>query len=822
MLNFKRGTRLLFLLSLAALAMLALAGCSDDETTGPADSGSIGSVSGLITIRCTPEDLNIPWTLATPDGTLVRGENSQVLEGMPEGQYQLAWGEVGGWRSPHPDPDVQILTSDGNLDFPGTYQLEPGSLYIKVLPSGMRPQWTLVDDEDTVLATGYPDTTVTDLVTGHYRLSWEELPHVTANTLDVDLTGSEHGQTIYGSYSPERRYLLLVPSPSGVPAPWTVTNTAGASFSGTGTDSIRLEGPAEVGAVFYDYTIIWGEVDGFTSPAQTEFLIQRADTNRSYLVAPDYVADPVELDGGTVTVTGTIGSSDVNWELVGPDGYVLTGAGNQTLTNMPVGSYTMNWLATDGWSVPAPDTADLAASGGIAFTAHNDPAISIKVLPEGLAGRWELSGPGGYSASGVGSDFLEPEATGSYTLTWLEVTGWTTPAAQTVSLSQTQGQVLSGTYTRVEGNAFVQTYPEGLAAGWTLTGPEGFSYSGTGQEALQLTSAGSYRIQFAGAEGYIKPASRYLTIDPAATTTIDGTYLPAVSFVTVSSAIYNMGSVNTEPCRGVDEDRHSVFLSNNFSIMATEVTNEFYVALANWALAHDYAVIENGYLWDNMDSSTAMLLDMSDGDHEVFARDGKLVCINPQHPLKEVTWYGAAAFCDWFSLHQGKPRAYDRQNWYCNGFQPVFAAGYRLPIEAEWEMAARSGSGAAFANGTLSGASAYCTSVALGNIGWWSGNSDFMTHEVGTLAPNDWGIFDMHGNVAEWCNDWYDSAYYRRYISRTITNPRGPYTGDTKVVRGGYFYSTVEGCRSSARDFMSPATASFRTGFRMVIRGGGE
>ncbi len=815
MLNFKGGARLLFLLSLIVL-LFVWAGCSDDESTGPVDPGGTGNLSGLVTVRCFPTTLDIPWTLSTPDGTQVYGENSQVLEDMPSGQYQISWGAINGWRMPYPDPDYRELTSTGTLDFPGIYQLEPGSVYIKVLPSGMEARWTLLDSDGMAVASGSPDSTVTGLVTGAYTLTWEAFDNVRASNVPISLTSESHGVQVYGNYQADERYIMLIPSPAGIPAPWTVTSTGGASFSGTGTDSVRIDGPVVEGADFFDYTIVWGDVQGYDPPVETEFLILEADTTSSYLISPVYTLQPVTQPTGTVSVNGTIGSSEVNWELEGPQGLLLTGSGDRTMTGMAAGSYAMHWLPTDGWAVPMDDTADLADGATISFTAHNDPAVTIAVQPADLACGWQLAYPSGATHTGVGSAFVETGEIGNYTLTWQEVSGWNTPAAQTLNMTQTQGLVFEAEYTRIEGNLFVQTYPLNLEAGWTVTGPEGFSYTGSGQEALQLTTAGSYRIDFDDAEGYLKPAHRYFDLDPAATSTIDGTYLMAFDMVAISPVLDYMGSPGNENCRDADEGWHQVDLNTDFKIMTTEVTNAQYVAAANWAVARGYAVLEDQVLRDNQEGSVNQLLDLTDGDHEISIQDGLLVCRNPNHPVKEVTWYGAAAYCDWVTQHQNLPRTYDRPTWRCNGFEPYQAAGYRLPTEAEWEYAARAGTDTPFPNGNLSVDGDFCSSSTLSEIAWWSGNAEFWSREVGQLDANDFGLYDMHGNVAEWCNDWYDAIYYE-YASRI--NPRGPSVGETKVVRGGYFYSTVEDCRSGNRDDMEPATASFRAGFRMVIRG---
>jgi formylglycine-generating enzyme required for sulfatase activity len=137
---------------------------------------------------------------------------------------------------------------------------------------------------------------------------------------------------------------------------------------------------------------------------------------------------------------------------------------------------------------------------------------------------------------------------------------------------------------------------------------------------------------------------------------------------------------------------------------------------------------------------------------------------------------------------------------------------YRLPTEAEWEYAARAGSTAAYGFGSAT--------ARLGAFAWYARNAGQATHPVGQLAPNAWGLHDLHGNVHEWCADWFDRNYYSASPSR---HPPGPRTGLARALRGGDWGSEDWYCRCASRSLSSPERRSPRVGFRVVrdVDGGG-
>ncbi|MEA2064632.1 MAG: SUMF1/EgtB/PvdO family nonheme iron enzyme, partial [Gemmatimonadota bacterium] len=172
-------------------------------------------------------------------------------------------------------------------------------------------------------------------------------------------------------------------------------------------------------------------------------------------------------------------------------------------------------------------------------------------------------------------------------------------------------------------------------------------------------------------------------------------------------------------------------------------------------------------------------------------------------PVEQVLWYGAVVFCNKLSSASGLAKCYDLKSWECN----FDANGFRLPTEAEWTYAACAGTKTYFSTGDDPG--------GLERTAWYKANSGKSPHPVGRKEPNAWGLYDMHGNVWEWCNDWFQKRYYR---DSPFRNPYGPGEGTLRVVRGGGYTSDPAYCRSNSRAYCDPGRRRPDLGFRVVRR----
>jgi formylglycine-generating enzyme required for sulfatase activity len=177
---------------------------------------------------------------------------------------------------------------------------------------------------------------------------------------------------------------------------------------------------------------------------------------------------------------------------------------------------------------------------------------------------------------------------------------------------------------------------------------------------------------------------------------------------------------------------------------------------------------------------------------------------NERLPVENVSWHDAVTFCNVLSQKEGLPlfyaingRTVTVSNW--NG------PGYRLPTEAEWEYACRAGTTTRFSFGD--------DQNALGEYAWFGDNANQQTHPVGEKKPNGFGLHDMHGNVWEWCSDWYDADYYKQ---SPAADPRGPEPAAHRVIRGGSWYRDLQIARSASRFWSSQEGQYFHLGFRLA------
>jgi len=286
-------------------------------------------------------------------------------------------------------------------------------------------------------------------------------------------------------------------------------------------------------------------------------------------------------------------------------------------------------------------------------------------------------------------------------------------------------------------------------------------------------------------------AAKELTLDLGNKVTMKLVLIPAGKFM--------MGSPETEKDRDKDETQHEVTISNPFYMGITHVTVDQFAAF----------VKDSGYKTDAEKDGWSVGFEIKDGKIALKKMNG---CSwrnasfeqNGDHPVVQVSWNDAKAFCDWLSKKSGKTVV--------------------LPTEAQWEYACRAGTKTAYPWGDApddgkgwANASDQSLKKKLPNappewkfFGWDDGF--VFTAPVGSFKANAFGLYDMNGNAGQWCQDRYGA-----YEKGASTDPTGPDTGSYRVLRGGCWSNYPQYCRSAIRGGYVPVTRLSKFGFRVVL-----
>jgi len=243
------------------------------------------------------------------------------------------------------------------------------------------------------------------------------------------------------------------------------------------------------------------------------------------------------------------------------------------------------------------------------------------------------------------------------------------------------------------------------------------------------------------------------------------------NFIRVEGGTFQMGNTNG----GSDGKPVHTVTVKSFSISKFQVTQK------EW--------------YEIMGTTIRQQRDMADRSLSIYGE-------GDNYPMYYVNWYEAVEYCNRRSIKEGLEPVYrgSGNNIICDWNKN----GYRLPTEAEWEYAAKGGTKEYITT-------EYSGSNSVGAVAWYSGNSNNSTHPVGTKTANNLGIYDMSGNVYEWCWDWYGD-----YTSSSQTDPRGAASGAGRVIRGGSWYASAVLVRSACRGYVPPSGRSHEFGFRLV------
>lgn len=280
-----------------------------------------------------------------------------------------------------------------------------------------------------------------------------------------------------------------------------------------------------------------------------------------------------------------------------------------------------------------------------------------------------------------------------------------------------------------------------------------------------------------------------------------------INMVFLETGSFSMGSNDDED----EQPVHAVHLSS-FYIGRYEVTNQEAVDVFNFgiesrAIYADETTVKNNY------GDTQQLLDLDADYGKIEYRRGKL-SVPPDyenHPVINISWYGAAVFCNLLSEMNDLEPAYDISDWSWDNN----SKGYRLPTEAEWEYASKGG----INNDNY----IYSGSNSLDEVS----NIGFTLLPGGEKSPNSRGIYDMSGNVQEWCWDFYKSEYYSNSPRRDPPGPPNDYSKAIidgredmrayRILRGGAYTGSHDSMRCSAREYTAQFRCKHSIGFRIAV-----
>ncbi len=302
-----------------------------------------------------------------------------------------------------------------------------------------------------------------------------------------------------------------------------------------------------------------------------------------------------------------------------------------------------------------------------------------------------------------------------------------------------------------------------------------------GRPVVRITREAPEGTKVAGANANVPVRDRPEAVPP---TGKEITNSIAMKLVPIPAGEFLMGSPDSDKDAQDDEKpQHRVRITRPFYLGATEVTVGQFRRVVE-AAGYKTEAERNGQGGSHWSAETRKWV--QDSGH-TWRNPG--FAQTDEHPVVQVTWNDAIAYCNLLNEREGlKP------------FE-----GYRLPTEAEWEYACRAGSSTLYSFDD--------DAVRLGEFAWHRENSSGQTHPVGRKRPNAWNLYDMHGNVWEWCQDWYDENYYGQ---SPVADPASPPDGDSMTDRGGSWQTSAGRCRQAFRGHRFRWEAYSDQGFRLA------
>jgi formylglycine-generating enzyme required for sulfatase activity len=539
-------------------------------------------------------------------------------------------------------------------------------------------------------------------------------------------------------------------------------------------------------------TPVSGEPAPGAAGTQESFVVSGLSPNTTYYFALKTLDDAANPSGVSNSVSGVTNTAPVADFTVTPDSGTTATVFQFNASGSSDGEDALADLEFH-WDWDGNGVSDYSTTGDPTashqFTSAGTPLVILKVV-DSLGLSDEASTSIGVT-DGISPETIDDLTVGTITVSSVQLT-WTAPGDDGSEGTATSYDLRYDTAAISEGTWDTALIAGGLSSPQIAGTQESFTVTGL-DEATQYYFALKASDESSNESGLSNVVS--------ATTLLD---LPDLVLVPHGSFLMGDGEAYC------GEDERVVSLTRDFELGRYEITNEEFITWVQWAYDQGYVTATSSSVQDNLDGSSEELVDLDDPNCEIQFSSGTFSLRNagygenPDHPVKEVTWFGAAAFCDWISLREGITRAYDHSTWECNGGDPYSADGYRLPTDAEWEWAAQYDDERRYPWGNTS---PDCSRANYGGCTGW-------TVAVGSYAgaPSIEGefLYDMAGNVWEWCNDWHVCDLG----TTTVTDPVGPSSGLRRVLRGGSweFFTYYPRCayRSDSYPHLSHAYIGIR------------
>ena len=422
------------------------------------------------------------------------------------------------------------------------------------------------------------------------------------------------------------------------------------------------------------------------------------------------------------------------------------------------------------------DKGDKGATGATGAAGKDGVTPQFKIVD----GNWMVSYDNGASWSTAGSATAGSGIVGAtvdettHTLTLTLADGTKIPIKYGSS-SETSYIELDKTSATIGAEGGTITVKVNASGAYTATCPESWVsiVSGTGSCTITVAANTDTAERTATVTFNCGGTTKTLTITQSGkSSSTANPWDGKMEVVLIKAGTFIMGSSTTESGHTSYETQHQVTLTKDFYMGKYEVTNaQFAEFLNSRSIGSDGKYTTSDYGSQTLIYTDSWGVTYSDNKWAPQSR-------RENNPVVKVTWYGANEYAKWI--------------------------GGALPTEAQWEYACRAGSTTAYCFGD--------DSDSLGDYAWYSGSNSNVTHSVGLKMPNALNLYDMHGNISEWCSDWFGD-----YPSSDITDPAGPASGSYRVTRGGAWCYSANNCRSASRFRSLPDNLSSGVGFRVCF-----